>query len=46
VGLEPPALMSYYSIMEEKGARHVEVKWVKKISEGIYRIGLKYIKIN
>ena len=44
-GLQPPEAGAYFSFKEGNSVRHVEIKWVKKISDGIYRLGFQYIKM-
>jgi hypothetical protein len=44
-GKKPPEIAAYYSYKEGNKLRHVEVRWVKKISDGIFRLGLQYIKV-
>lgn len=45
-GHQPPNAASFYSFSDGNKTRHVEVKWVKKIADGLYRLGLQYIKLD
>jgi hypothetical protein len=45
-GPKPPDVGSFYSFKENNSMRHVEIKWAKRISEGVFRIGFQYIKLS
>jgi hypothetical protein len=41
-GSEPPDVGAFYSFREDDEMKRVEVKWIKKLATGIYRLGLEY----
>jgi hypothetical protein len=41
-GKEPPEVGAFYTFKDKETLKKVEVKWIKKLAEGIYRLGLEY----
>ena len=42
-GPEPPDVGAFYTFKEKGVSRNIEVKWIKELATGIFRLGLEYI---